>query len=756
MAFRRFAVASAIEAFQPSSGTGKIQVKADSGAPVTLDYDPTNFVYFRCRAITADTPNGNGDMFPVDELKKAYKSFIGVGLYKDHDSDSVSKSIGQVLWAEWVPEGNYVECYCAVDRKLAPEMARRVETGAANTVSMGCMVGEATCSECKNVAHNQLELCEHMMPGRGIKGKKNQAGKPVFEINKMLQFTELSLVTVPADPTAKIFEVFAGLQNGTITIDQFRDFIREEVKSAVAMSTASTLLSIPSINLSPAVFSGGNLNTASNGITSITTWVGPTTTSGFVTSAPAEVPRSTEAVAKVLNNAEENMKLTISYQKGTNLANSFFVGKEGDSEFKVAIAEVMPLRVQESIKAREPGVATPEQVITDLSAKCDSLSAFKAWAKKRKKKNKKALEKMEKTDAPAADAPKAEASPAAIADAPAPAAAAPAAAPSASTEVLNPAAISDAPAADAGDLADAPDSAAAPEGAGDNVSSVEEVTEAIKMLQEKLDQMKNSSSKKTAVKTQENVTDKRDNGASNGKPSPAKSPAAMQEISKTENPKGHMDKGASLVKTAAEGSAPVWSVNPKELEKLPAAPKPAQASPAIVSWNGKEMASEQVKPEKGGNAGAKVKKFFGRLPAGGLGEAPHALDMKSGVDPEKEMLKRALDQANAEKDALKQKEQLQQIADKIFEIVTALREKNMLTAGSEDALIEHLSASFKDLAQLDNVLGLVSKLSATAESAAEPTATTDEVEVGNVVPQVFEPISQTEDAISTMAKIWNL
>jgi hypothetical protein len=184
----------------------------ESDGPVSFDYDPENFVYFRCRAITANESNGNGDYFPEEEIKKAYKSFIGVGLYKDHQSNSVDNSIGKVLWAEWVPNGRYVECYCCVDKHLAPDLAHRVKVGIATSVSMGCSVQEAECSLCHNVAHNVNELCPCMTPGFGQKGRRNHDGSIVYEINRGIQFNELSLVTVPADPTARIFEIYANLQ----------------------------------------------------------------------------------------------------------------------------------------------------------------------------------------------------------------------------------------------------------------------------------------------------------------------------------------------------------------------------------------------------------------------------------------------------------------------------------------------------------------------------------------------------------------
>ena len=193
--------------------TGSKLVFASEGEEhnVSFDYRPEDNVYFRCRAITAGVANGNGDLFPEDELKKSYKSFIGVGLYKDHDSGSVDKSIGKVLWAEWIEDGKYVECYCAVDKKLAPDLAHRVKSGIVDSVSMGCSVQEAECSICGNTAHNINELCPHMTPGSGVKGRRGSNGQIIAEINRGIQFNELSLVTVPADSTARVFEIYAAL-----------------------------------------------------------------------------------------------------------------------------------------------------------------------------------------------------------------------------------------------------------------------------------------------------------------------------------------------------------------------------------------------------------------------------------------------------------------------------------------------------------------------------------------------------------------
>jgi hypothetical protein len=197
-----------------------------------------------------------------------------------------------------------------------------------------------------------------------------------------------------------------------------------------------------------------------------------------------------------------------------------------------------------------------------------------------------------------------------------------------------------------------------------------------------------------------------------------------------------------------------WSMNPKELEKTPKVPKPQQAAPAVVSWEEKEMNSEEVSHDKGGDnaAGGKVKKFFGRLPSGGAGDAPKSMDLKSGKDEETVLLKKALEAEKAKRIALETKESTAALVDKIADIITTLSEKNLITAEKEEETIKLLSG-FKDLALLDGVHALVSSLSvrqADAQPSGDP-----EVMVGNDAPQVFESVANSDDAITMMSKIWN-
>lgn len=735
--FKRYASATVVEKI--ALAQGKKLVFAEDENPVSFEYDPENFTYFRCRAITADEPNGNGDLFPDEHLRQSFKSFIGVGLYKDHDSDSIDKAIGKVLHAEYIKPAAghaYVETICAVDKQLAPDLARRVESGIATSVSMGCSVREAECgvAGCGNIARNPQELCQHMMPGFGIKGRKGMDGQVAYEINRGIQFTELSLVTVPADPTARIFEVYAGLNAD----EKKYESIRNAIKEVLAGKSSGD----PELDI-------------------------------FARAAVDFLVGGKKGVEKKDDLMEKKMGLTIAYTKGSSLGTSFFVANDGRSQYRVAASDVLPIVVQRSIERGDAGVVTPEKLITDLTVKYASVGDFKAWAKRRRKKNRMAAEleksgkeaeaknadsvdtalpaKTDEAAAPRIDAIKAAASDNGgstmdkketvelekkAAEAAAPAAAAPAAA--AAT------AVAEAPVAEA-----TPAAAETPK-AEEKLSEISAAFETLKkFVESKLGEFQ----KREAVKTESNAGKAVADGEHGDKS--VNVSAKGVEDPKTESPKGHMDKGASLEKTAMDKE---WSINPKELEKPAKAGKSDGLNlPPVLTVDRKEASSESIDTSAGGNAGAQVKKFYNRLPSGGPGEAPKALDAKSAKDPEKEMLRKALAEEKAEKERLLEKERLQTIADKVYEVVTAMKENHLLADGKEDAVIDTLTARFADINQLENVKTLVAHLSARKATAADATEDKSEIElpVGQVVPQVFETVEKSEDAVLKLASIWN-
>lgn len=187
----------------------------------------SEFIYFATRAIAGDKPNGNGDYFPWDHLLKSYTSFIGRNLFLNHNSGDPRNAIGKVLDAYPVvdPSSNekYIECLAKIDAVAHPELARQIQSGILDSCSMGCSVESSQCSVCGHTIYSdQDNKCRHMSSGLGKeftseldfpeanikKGDAIQA----YAINRGLNFTELSVVNVPAWDNAKIVQVIAKLK----------------------------------------------------------------------------------------------------------------------------------------------------------------------------------------------------------------------------------------------------------------------------------------------------------------------------------------------------------------------------------------------------------------------------------------------------------------------------------------------------------------------------------------------------------------
>ena len=178
-------------------------------------YDTDHFLFLTARAISGGEKwghNGNYDYFPWEEIKKALPTYPGCGFYIEHKEDSVEDAKGIILDAFADDEQEYVTCLCAIDKKAFPEFCQQLLDGTYNQVSMSCLANECECSECHNIAHSFDELCQHMNPNMPItfmKGKQNDKGEDIYEINRDLCFTGLSSVAVPADKDAFVFDIKA-------------------------------------------------------------------------------------------------------------------------------------------------------------------------------------------------------------------------------------------------------------------------------------------------------------------------------------------------------------------------------------------------------------------------------------------------------------------------------------------------------------------------------------------------------------------
>lgn len=193
---------------------------ASAHASKCFEYDPKHFLYYRARAITADTANENGDRFDKVELQRAYPSFIGKGVFYNHANEDPNNAFGLILDANFIAPSNnnaYIEILAAIDKALidmkVPGLLRRISNGMTSGTSMSCFATSAKCGICGNHAYNLNELCAHMNPKSDnyVKGRLVNAatGEYAFEYNYGITFTEDSVVDNPADNTARIFEVFA-------------------------------------------------------------------------------------------------------------------------------------------------------------------------------------------------------------------------------------------------------------------------------------------------------------------------------------------------------------------------------------------------------------------------------------------------------------------------------------------------------------------------------------------------------------------
>ena len=190
--------------------------------PEAYKYDTKNFLFLTARAISGMEKhgyNGNFDAFPWEEIKKALPTYPGVGFYIEHKEDSEADAKGIVLDAVANDEEEYAVCLCAIDKNEYPEFCQQILDGTYNQVSMSCLASTCICSKCGNVATSFDNLCEHMNPNNPItymKGKKDENGDYVYEINKDICFTGLSAVEVPADKDAFVFDIKASKKKSDI------------------------------------------------------------------------------------------------------------------------------------------------------------------------------------------------------------------------------------------------------------------------------------------------------------------------------------------------------------------------------------------------------------------------------------------------------------------------------------------------------------------------------------------------------------
>ena len=167
-------------------------------------------IYTVTRAISARV-NQNYDGFPSEELRKAYKTFLGKPVFVNHQNEDPTRARGRVVGTRYVENGadKYIEVIQEVNAKKFPLLAKELIEAGLDSVSMGCSAERTICSFCGNVATGMFDMCTHVLNFKGQKlrraGKNGQMEEVlVYEECRDLGFFELSYVFDPADETAVV------------------------------------------------------------------------------------------------------------------------------------------------------------------------------------------------------------------------------------------------------------------------------------------------------------------------------------------------------------------------------------------------------------------------------------------------------------------------------------------------------------------------------------------------------------------------
>lgn len=166
--------------------------------------------------------NSNGDIFPEEELVKAYRKWKDKPLCIDHKSDSVDYVRGFIVDTYYDRNLKRVVALCALDKFNYPDLARKVASGYSNSVSMGTAVGKAICSDCGTVARAEKDFCNHMR-------SKSCYG----EINVDLSPIELSIVVNGADGQARIKHIIASANSLNRYVEMKKNRLEELKASTV-------------------------------------------------------------------------------------------------------------------------------------------------------------------------------------------------------------------------------------------------------------------------------------------------------------------------------------------------------------------------------------------------------------------------------------------------------------------------------------------------------------------------------------------
>lgn len=180
MAFIKFANASVLEARIARHGDVRMARSQDRMRRTShrhhFDYEVRpGFLYVRSRAISSRT-NDNYDTFPAEEIREAWRTFIGKPVFVNHHNDDHRRARGVIIDAalheDTAPDGTpdtWVEVLMEVDAVRFPKLAEAIVNGDIERTSMGCFVAGTliTMADGTRKPIEQIEVGDRVVTHRG-------------------------------------------------------------------------------------------------------------------------------------------------------------------------------------------------------------------------------------------------------------------------------------------------------------------------------------------------------------------------------------------------------------------------------------------------------------------------------------------------------------------------------------------------------------------------------------------------------------
>lgn len=211
-------IMSSVDTYQ-SNGI-KLGSVVEGGSKIKRKYSD-----FRIKQECDKFINDNNDAWRRQVLLKSYPTFIGANNYIEH-VQIPEKSKGKVIdaVARDIGPSIYIDLLIATDRKHV-ELVQKLISGEINSMSMGCIIEESTCTKCGNVAVDEPEMCNCVKYEKGNyffdeMGRKVRISELCGHesINKTagVVFNDASWVEVPAFRGAVLRSLVSPIDNETI------------------------------------------------------------------------------------------------------------------------------------------------------------------------------------------------------------------------------------------------------------------------------------------------------------------------------------------------------------------------------------------------------------------------------------------------------------------------------------------------------------------------------------------------------------